>query len=344
VSLWITEAEVVRLLDMKGAIARIGRAAGAGSRRQSREHGVEEDARLWAEIIRARDSAPRLRRGLSRHWHQDLGADTVCGAVLICRQPQRVAQTIIEAFAIGRQLTHRWDQRLGDKNTWRPEGASDMALIGTGKQALTQLAAVAAVRQRRLVRTFSSDGTQKGRSSSGGPEGAGLNVVLRHPRSPRGRRAVSSRWCFIFSADQAPFFFLFLGSAGRAGVHVNAVGAISPERTEFRGRPLLSRCAGGGGAESVPKVQNICERFSKITVGTIEMARKAKCVRYLTWARRQRRPAGADLHIVKAYGHGPFSDLASSIKLRAGRARAAPRPRNSATRHPPKTVRLKEAP
>ena len=36
-----------------------------------------------------------------------------------------------------------------------------MALIGTGKQAMTQLAAVAAVRPLRRVRAFSRDGAAR---------------------------------------------------------------------------------------------------------------------------------------------------------------------------------------
>src|SRR5262249_61970707 len=101
-----------------------------------------------------------------------------------------------------------------------------------------------------------------------------------------------------------------------AGTHVNAVGAISPERTEFE-PALLSRCAAVV-ADSVPQVQNLSSEFIQY-YGRDEA--KWRAVRPLSAvvSEGRGRPAGADLTLFKAMGMG-ISDLALGIEIlrRAG--------------------------
>ena len=96
-----------------------------------------------------------------------------------------------------------------------------------------------------------------------------------------------------------------------AGTHVNAVGAISPERTEFE-PALLSRCAAVV-ADSVPQVQNLSSEFIQY-YGRDES--KWRAVRPLSAvvAEGRGRPAGADLTLFKAMGMG-ISDLALGIEI-----------------------------
>ncbi len=119
---------------------------------------------------------------------------------------------------------------------------------------------------------------------------------------------------------------------------MNAVGAISPERTEFE-PALLSRCAAVV-ADSVPQVQNLSSEFMQY-YGRDES--KWRAVRPLSAvvAEGRGRPAGADLTLFKAMGMG-ISDLALGIEIlrraseqRLGREFPAP--------STCQTVRLKEA-
>jgi alanine dehydrogenase len=96
-----------------------------------------------------------------------------------------------------------------------------------------------------------------------------------------------------------------------AGTHVNAVGAISPERAEFE-PALLSRCVAVV-ADSVPQVQNLSREFTQY-YGRDES--KWRAVRPLSAvvAEGKGRPSAADLTLFKAMGMG-ISDLALGIEI-----------------------------
>src|SRR5919202_1085052 len=64
-------------------------------------------------------------------------------------------KAIIEAFALGQMRT---GGASGVATRWlAAEGADDFAIIGTGKQAVTQVAAVLAVRPVKSIRVFGRD-------------------------------------------------------------------------------------------------------------------------------------------------------------------------------------------
>src|ERR1700730_11745577 len=221
-SLWITEGEVVRLMDMKGAIAALDRGLALG---------VADEAFLgpktWAH---ASGAAPLL-----------ILFDSHNGSL----------RAIIEAFALG-QLRTGAISGLATKYL-AAEGASDMALIGTGKQAMTQLAAVAAVRPLRRVRAFSRDGAARAEFVGRARKALGLNVE----EASSVAQAVDGAG-IVTLVTRATTPILDSGMVA-AGTHVNAVGAISPEPTEVA-PALLSRCAAVV-ADSVPQVKNLSSEF-----------------------------------------------------------------------------------
>ena len=115
-----------------------------------------------------------------------------------------------------------------------------------------------------------------------------------------------------------------------AGTHVNAVGAITPERTEFE-PALLARCAAVV-ADSVPQVKNLSSEFMRILRPRTKR-NGARCVRCLPWwPKAKAGRAGADLTLFKAMGMG-ISDLALGIEILRRAGEQAPRPRNSRTRN-----------
>src|SRR5262249_22442696 len=133
------------------------------------------------------------------------------------------------------------------------EGATDMALIGTGKQAMTQLAAVAAVRPLRRVRALSRDGAARAAFLARAQKAVGVNAE----EGTSGEQAVAQDAIFTLVTRATKPILASNMLAG--GTHVNAVGAISPERTEFE-PALLSRCTAVV-ADSVPQVQNLSSEF-----------------------------------------------------------------------------------
>src|SRR5262249_28700633 len=151
----------------------------------------------------------------------------------------------IEAFALG-QLRTGAISGLATKYL-AAEGASDMALIGTGKQAMTQLAAMAAVRPLRRGRGLPPRRARPAGLLARAKKALGLNV---EEASSVAQAVDKAAIVTLVTRATKP---ILASSMLTAGTHVNAVGAISPERTEFE-PALLSRCAAVV-ADSVPQVQ-----------------------------------------------------------------------------------------
>ncbi len=156
-SLWITEAEVVRLMDMKGAIAALDRALGLEAAGKA-ENMVKTHAVWGGHHTLHAIGATFADDGFvgTKTWAHANGAAPL---LILFDSHNGSLKAIIEAFALG-QLRTGGISGLATKYL-AADGASDMALIGTGKQAMTQLAAVAAVRPLRRVRAFSRDGAAR---------------------------------------------------------------------------------------------------------------------------------------------------------------------------------------
>ena len=180
-----------------------------------------------------------------------------------------------------------------------------MALIGTGKQALTQLAAVAAVRPLRRVRVFSRDAAARAAFVGRAGKALGLNV---EEASSVAQAVDGAGIVTLVTRATAP---ILASGMVAPGTHVNAVGAISPERTEFE-PALLARCAAVV-ADSVPQVKNLSSELMQC-YGADES--KWRAVRPLSAvvAEGKGRPSGADLTLFKAMGMG-ISDLALGIEI-----------------------------
>src|SRR5262249_60206977 len=127
--------------------------------------------------------------------------------------------------------------------------AVDRALPGTGKQAMARPAAGAAVRPLGGVRAFSRDGAARAEFVGRARKALGLNV---EEASSVAQAVDGAAMVTLVTRATKP---ILGASMPAAGTHVNAVGAISPERTEFE-PALLSRCAAVV-ADSVPQVPNL---------------------------------------------------------------------------------------
>ena len=133
---------------------------------------------------------------------------------------------IIEARALGQMRTGAMSAIA---TRWMShEDADDLAIIGTGKQALTQVAAVAAVRRLRRIRLFSPTPAKR----SAFAEELRRNFPrtdIRVASDPADATDGASIITLITRAREP----ILTASMIAKGAHVNAAGAITKERMEF---------------------------------------------------------------------------------------------------------------
>jgi len=183
-ALWVTESDVVSLMDMPAAI----RALEAGLRAEARGAAINMTKThvSWP----AGDASPG-QAGVEGTLHAigaafpDAGfvgtktwAHTPQGAtplVILYDSGTGTLRAVIEAFAMG-QLRTGAASGLATR-LLSAEDAVELAIIGTGKQALTQVAAVHAVRPLERVRVFGRDAGRRRRFSERVRKDLGLDVV-----------------------------------------------------------------------------------------------------------------------------------------------------------------------
>jgi ornithine cyclodeaminase len=319
--LWITEAEVVSLINLSGVIA-----------------ALEDGLRLEAD-----GKAKNLHKGQSA-WEG--GSLNITGAqftgagfagakvwsnvggrsaplVLLHGSDDGQLKAVIEAVALGQMRTAAL---AAVATKWlAAEGADDMAIVGTGKQSAPQLAAVNAVRPLKRLRVFSPTAENRARFAQGAREKYGFEVTEAQSVDDAVRDApiittvTRAREPFLTAAMVAP------------GTHINAAGAII-----------------AGFAEIDPDVLARCDR---VVVDNLETCRELS--RELQsfydagpgdWndivslcdlvAGAKPRPSDADLTLFKWMGMG-LADLAAGIEIyrRAqdrGAGRALPHPGRAA--------------
>jgi ornithine cyclodeaminase len=201
------------------------------------------------------------------------------------------------------------------------EDADELAIIGTGKQAMTQVVAVTAVRPIRRIRVFSPN--VENRSAFMGR----LHLLLP-------KLAVTEAVSVEEAVKDAPIVTVvtrakspvLTASMLTLGAHINAVGAITPEREEF--------------------AQDVFDRVDLIAVDMLESVKSLSAefrkrfsdgdwdkVRPLSElvAAHAERPKAADLTLFKAMGMG-LSDLALGMEIlvrvrAAGGGRPIPHPK-----------------
>lgn len=322
--LWITEADVTALLDMPGAIRALSdglRAEARGVAANMTKTHVEWGDHATLHAIGA--AFPEAGVVGTKTWAHTPGGAT---PLLVLFDSQNGSlQAIIEAFALGQFRTGAASgvatAALADP------GADELAIIGTGKQAITQVAAVAAVRALRLVRIFGRDAERREQFAARVREELGLETVaaLSVAEAVRGAGIVTA-------VTRAREPFLTAAILDR-GTHVNAVGAIVPSGAEVAS-DVLARCSQVV-VDSVSQAQRLSSEligyFGSTPSGWDRVAPLSRIVKDGT-----RRSTGDDLTLFKALGMG-ISDLALGIDVyrqagARGMGRAFAHPRKAAPR------------
>jgi len=219
---------------------------------------------------------------------------------------------VLEAFVLG-QLRTASISAIATRWLARP-GAHTMAIIGTGKQAFAQVAAVAAVRRLHQVRVFSPTPAHRAAFAQRlADEGFGFEVV-----ETASVAAAVAGADIVTTATRAREPFL-VAEMLAPGAHVNAIGAITPERRE-----LGADVVGGAGrvvadhpgdAQRLSSELSDCESVMPLSVVVAD---------------RLPRPAEETLTVFKAVGLG-LADVAIAAEVlrraqerNVGRSFAAP--------------------
>lgn len=307
-AVWLCEQEVVELIDLDEAITALedglAREAGGGARNMVKTH-VAWGGHNTLHALGAAVEAEGLV-GTKTWAHTGGGAAPL---LVLFDSATGALRAVIEAFALG-QLRTSAIAGVATAHLADP-GADELAIVGTGKQALAQVAAVAAVRPIRRVRVFSP--TEENRRAFAARVGDELGLAAEAAPSVADAVADAPVITLVTRATE-PFLTPDLVAGG---AHVNALGAITPERREFE--PALLDRVDVLAADSVEQVRRSSAEV-RAHFGDDDDRWAAVTPLCQVVAGKQGRPAGADLTLFKAMGMG-ISDLALGVRCLA-RARA----------------------
>ena len=323
--LWISEADVVALMDLPQAIAALEaglkQQADGSAKNMAKTHASWGKGDTLHAIGAVFEGAGVVG---TKTWAHTEGGATPLLTLWDAHQGSLLA--IVEAFALGQMRTGAMS---GVATKWMAnESAGTFALIGIGKQAMAQLAAVAAVRKLKRVRVFGRDAEKRakfvdsakrlefpfaieaGDSVQAAVKDAAIVTLVTRAREP-----------ILTSAILAP------------GTHVNAIGAITPEREEFS-QDVFAR-AGRVAADDPETTRRLSKEFRSY-YGSADAAWTSVLPISRVIAEGKPRPQNCDLSIFKAMGMG-VSDLALGIDIyrqavEQGRGRAFEPPKKAAPR------------
>jgi alanine dehydrogenase len=232
-AIWLSEHDVVETVDLVDAIDAIESAlrTEASGRAQS----MQKTHLAWGggHTLHAIGAVDEVDGTVAtKTWaHTEGGATPL---VVLWDAHTGALRAVVEAFALGQLRT---GAMTGVATRWlAPEAVAIAALIGTGKQAMAQLAAVSAVRAVERTIVFSPDPAHR-RSFIDAARADGWPFTIDEATSVA--EAVADAGV-ITTATRARQPFLERADV-RSGALINAIGAITPERAELSPE-LVARC------------------------------------------------------------------------------------------------------
>ena len=293
--LWLTEADVVAVLDMGSSIAALQSVLRLETDQQAIN--MPKTIASWGhgDSLHALGAAvPGVGLVGTKTWaHTEGGATPL---LILWNSEDGSLAAIVESFALG-QLRTAGVSAVATDLLARTD-ATDMAIVGTGKQALPQVAAVAAVRDLRRVSVFSPTAAKRQAFVAKLRDQFPFAVVDCEDLETALRDAA-----IITLATRATEPFLRADGPAR-GAHINALGAIVPTRIEFEPE-LLARCTVVA-ADSPEQTRALSQEFRAAfdPAGWDAVTPLSRLI-----ADDRRRPPDADLTLFKAMGMG-LADLA----------------------------------
>jgi ornithine cyclodeaminase len=318
-AIWITEAEVVQLMDLKEAIAAL-----EGALREEARGEAQNMTKTLLQYGKNNLHAIGAKLGSlvgTKTWTHTQGG--TCPLLLLWSADDGSLAAVIEAFALGNLRTGGISGVAAD---WMArKDAKVMALAGTGKQALAQVGTMLSVRPIERLQIYSPKPESRTEFAKKAREEFSIETVAcaSAAEACKGAHIVT----LVTRASQP---FVTAGMLDR-GAHLNAVGAIAPDREEFA-QDVFDR-ATRVAVDNLPGVQQLSREFMTryASRGWDEVLPLSKLV-----AQGQRRRDSDDISLFKAMGMG-ISDLALGAELvRRARerniGRAVPQPKKAKAR------------
>lgn len=315
-AVWLTERDVVDLLDLPAAVdaleAALREQATGAAATMVKTHATWGD---HATLHAVGGVFPAAGLVGAKCWAHTPGGAAPLLLLFDADDGRSVA--VVEAFALGQLRTAAISAVATDRMA--EKGVADMAIAGAGKQALGQVAAVRAVRPIERVRVWSR--------SIHNANGFAARLAAAFPLAVTVHESVAELVedvPVITLATRATTPFLAANSVAK-GAHVNAVGAITPERAEFE--PGLLGRAGVVAVDNVPQAKALASEF-RAFYGEDDTAWSRVRALSEVVASGDGRPRDADITIFKAMGIG-LADVAIGARLlvaaqAAGRGRGIP--------------------
>jgi alanine dehydrogenase len=294
---WISEQDVVDVLDLPRAIVAVEH--GFGSEADGRLATMHKTHIGWGDghtlhAIGAVDETNELVA--TKTWAHTAGGATPL--LIVWSATTGELRAVIEAFSLG-QLRTAAVSGVATRRLSVPF-ASRLAVIGSGKQALPQVAAVAAVRMIQTVTVFSPTPQHRDALAD---QLAKLDLGC-DVQTASGVEAAVAEAHIVTTATRARTPFLHARMLAN-GTHINAVGAVTPERRELA--PDIFERAGVVVADSVETARKLA----------VELAEVPKIVRLCeVVAAKDGFDRGGDLTVFKAMGVG-LADLALGAEVLA---------------------------
>jgi gentisate 1,2-dioxygenase len=310
--LWISEADVVSMMDLADAIDAVE--AGLTAEARGEAENMQKTVVAWnGGTLHALGGKFANFVGTKTWAHTEPGATPL---LIVYDRANGDLVAVIEARALGQLRTAAIS---GVATRWLAPDAEEMAIIGTGRQGLPQVAAVAAVRPIKRVRVYGRNEDRRRRlaervKSELDIEATAFDNVADAVRGvPIITTATRAREPFLTTAMVAP------------GAHINAIGAIVPAGAELAG-DLVDRCTLVV-ADSVPQAQKLSRELID-SFGKRGNWQDVKSLSSIVAEKRARR--GDELTLFKSLGIG-IADLAIGAEIHRkavalGLGRPIPRP------------------
>ena len=302
--IWLTEAQVASLIGLADAIPALERTlameAKAEAANMAKTH-LDFGAHNTLHAIGASVTGAGLA-GAKTWCHTEGGAAPL---LILWDAEDGALQAVVEAFALGQMRTGGIS---GLATKWlAAEDADEMACLGAGRQAATQVAAVHAVRPLKRLRVWSPTADNRERFAARMEREIGIAA-----EASASARACAKDAPIVTTVTLARAPFLEADMIA-PGAHVNAVGAIVPQRVEFTG-DVFARC-GVVAVDTLTGVQGLSSEFRSHYGAGKASWDEVRPISAVIAAGRPR-PPDADVTLFKAMGMG-LSDLAMGIEILA---------------------------
>ncbi len=290
--LWISEADVVAMMDIGDAITALEKGLLTESRGDARNmvktHVGWGDGSTLHAI-----GAIFSNEGVAgtKTW-----AHTAGGATPLL--------LLFDSFALGQLRTAAASGVA--TNLLAANDGDDFAMIGAGKQAITQVAAVLAVRSIKRIRVFGRNAERREQFAARVKQEFEIETI-----AARSIAETAAGASIITVATRATEPILAAEMIAR-GAHINAIGAIVPSRAEIA-RDVLERCSRIV-VDSVPQAQKLSrELIDFFGAANQEGWKRVSSLADLVTT-GESRGVRDDLTLFKSLGTG-ISDLALGIEL-----------------------------